>query len=96
MSYCKYLKKNKVLKINIMKNLFMTLALLLFVGTVSAQETPKTTKKAKTSTDTILKSSRTTKSSTHKTDSVKTKHPVTKKKNSTRPKAATDTIKPEK
>lgn len=79
-----------------MKNLLMTLAMLLFVGTVSAQETPKTTKKAKTSTDTILKSNRTTKSSTHKTDSVKTKHPGTKKKSSTRPTTAIDTIKPEK
>ena len=79
-----------------MKNLFMILAMLLFVGTVSAQETPKTTKKATTSTDTILKSSRTTKSSTHKTDSVKTKHPATKKKSNTKPKIATDTIKLEK
>ena len=76
-----------------MKNLLITLVMLLFVGTVSAQETPKTTKKAKTSTDTILKSS-TTKSSTYKTDTVKTKHPTTKKKSSTRPKTETDTIKP--
>jgi len=76
-----------------MKNLLITLVMLLFVGTVSAQETPKTTKKAKTSTDTILKSS-TTKSSTYKTDTVKTKHPTTTKKSSTRPKTATDTIKP--
>lgn len=75
-----------------MKNLLITLVMLLFIGTVSAQETP-TTKKAKTSTDTILKSS-TTKSSTYKTDTVKTKHPTTKKKSSTRPKSATDTIKP--
>jgi len=76
-----------------MKNLLMTLAMLLFVGTVSAQETPKTTKKAKTSTDTI-KSTRTTKSSTYKIDSTTTKHPATKKKTSTRPKTATDSIKP--
>ena len=76
-----------------MKNLVITLVMLLFIGSVSAQETPKTTKKAKTSTDTILKSS-TTKSSTYKTDTVKTKHPTTKKKSSTRPKTATDTIKP--
>jgi hypothetical protein len=76
-----------------MKNLLITLVMLFFIGTVSAQETPKTTKKAKTSTDTILKSS-TTKSSTYKTDTVKTKHPTTKKKSSTRTKTATDTIKP--
>ena len=79
-----------------MRNLLMTLALLLFVGTVSAHETTKTTKKAKTNTDTILKSSSTTKSSMYKTDSVKTKHPATKKKSNTRPKTAIDTIKPEK
>ena len=84
------IKNYKHLKINIMKNLLMTLAMLLFVGTVSAQETP-TTKKAKTSTDTI-KSSRTTKSSTHKTDSTTTKHPATKKKSSSRPKTTTDSI----
>lgn len=77
-----------------MKNLFVTLALLIFVGTVSAQESPKTTKKAKTSTDTIVKSSRTTKSSTYKTDTLNTKHPSTKKKSSTRPKTEMDTIKP--
>lgn len=76
-----------------MKNLVITSVMLLFIGSVSAQETPKTTKKAKTSTDTILKSS-TTKSSTYKADTVKTKHPTTKKASSTRPKAATDTIKP--
>lgn len=77
-----------------MKNLFMTLVMLLFVGTISAQETPKTTKKSKTSTDTVVKSSHTKKSSAYKTDTVKTKHPATKKKSSTRPKTATDTIKP--
>lgn len=77
-----------------MKNLVITLMMLLFVGIVSAQETPKTTKKAKTSTDTILKSSTTTKSSTYKTDTVTTKHPTTKKKSSTKPKTAMDTIKP--
>lgn len=78
-----------------MKNLLMSLALLLFFGTVSAQETPKTTKKAKTSTDTILKNSGTTKSSMYKTDTVKAKHPTTKKKSSTaRPKTELDTIKP--
>lgn len=77
-----------------MKNLFITIVLLLFVGTVSAQETPKTNKKAKTSTDTIIKSSHTTKSATYKTDSVKTKHPATKKKSSTKPKTKMDTIKP--
>lgn len=79
-----------------MKNLVMTFALLLFAATVSAQETPKTTKKAKTTTDTILKSSHTTKSSTYKTDTIKTKQPATKKKSSTKPKTAIDTIKPEK
>ncbi len=77
-----------------MKNLISTLIMLLCVGIVSAQETPKTPKKAKTSTDTILKSTRTTKSSTYKTDTVKTTHPTTKKKSSTKPKTKMDTIKP--
>ncbi|OXA75915.1 hypothetical protein SAMN05444397_11262 [Flavobacterium aquidurense] len=78
-----------------MKNLLITAALFFTVGIVSAQETPKTNKKAKTSTDTILKSTHTTKSSTYKTDSVKTKNTSTKmKKSSTRPKTAIDTIKP--
>jgi hypothetical protein len=77
-----------------MKNLLMTFVWLFFTGILSAQETPKTTKKAKSGTDTILKSSRSTKSSAYKTDTVKAKHPATKKKSSTKPKAAIDTIKP--
>ncbi len=67
-----------------MKNFVITLVMLLFIGTVSAQTTPKTTKKAKTSSDTIMNHhSTTTKSSTYKTDTIKTKHPA-KTKSSTK------------
>jgi hypothetical protein len=77
-----------------MKNLLMTLAMLLCLGTMSAQQTnPKTTKKAKTSADTIMNNrTTTTKSSTYKTDTVKKKHPTTKKKSSTKTKTAKDSL----
>lgn len=67
-----------------MKNLFLTIAMLLFVGAVSAQTTPQTNKKATTKTDTIStnrtkKSGVDKKSTSTKTETTKT-HPKTTKK----------------
>jgi len=65
-----------------MKNLIATFAMLMVVGLASAQETPKSTNKAKSKTDTIT-THRTTKSgvekktTTYQTDSTKS---VSKKK----------------
>jgi len=64
-----------------MKNLFLTAAMLVFLGSAIAQETPEKTKKqsARTS-DTIKKSKKGSdyNSSTYKTDTVK-KHRTDKK-----------------
>lgn len=64
-----------------MKNLFLTAAMLVFLGSATAQETPTKTKKqsARTS-DTITKSKKGSdyNSSTYKTDTVK-KHRTDKK-----------------
>ncbi|KQO22986.1 hypothetical protein ASF10_11630 [Flavobacterium sp. Leaf82] len=59
-----------------MKNMLITIAMLGVMGYGFAQETTKTTKKAKSKPDTIV--NRTTKTkvekkSTYKTDSIKTK-----------------------
>jgi hypothetical protein len=68
-----------------MRNLFLTIAMLLFIGTASAQTNPQTNKKAKSKTDTIS-TSRTTKSGVEKKSTTTTKthttktHPKTTKK----------------
>jgi|GEM_PF-5136946 len=63
-----------------MKNLILTCALLVFAVTVSAQQTPA--KKSKTTVDSTMQ-----KSSTHKTDTVKSQHKskAGKKEKSTNP-----------
>ncbi|AXB58096.1 hypothetical protein [Flavobacterium fluviale] len=50
-----------------MKNLILTCAFLVFAATATAQQTP--TKKSKTTVDSTMQ-----KSSTHKTDTVKSQH----------------------
>jgi hypothetical protein len=83
------------LKINIMKNLLITIAMMGVINCAVAQETPKSTKKAKTKSDTIISHTKSSaeKKSTYKIDSTKSDPAKKSKKTVKTTKTRKDTIK---